>query len=64
MDAHNLLFGDNLERCALYIVNQAYAENTPEAFQRAGHMLDGLRTFLVFLEVPGYPVLCEVSNGT
>lgn len=53
MDAHNLLFGDKLERCALHIVKEAYDANTREAFQKAHDKLEGLRTFLVFLSSEG-----------
>lgn len=53
MDAHNFLFGDKLERCILYIAKEAYDANTREAYQKAEHKLEGMRTFLVFLSSEG-----------
>ena len=50
MNAHELIFGDKLERAVVYIANEACKVNTREAYQNAHAKLHGICTLLVFME--------------
>jgi hypothetical protein len=50
---HNLLFGDSLDQTVGYIVGQSVRSNTTADYLKAAHKLEGIRSFLIFMEGDG-----------
>ena len=55
MTAHEVIFGDRLERACQYIIACAFKINTRTAYKDAIQELGGINTLLIFMSAEGGP---------